>query len=149
MLKPFILALLVLVSLVGFRSASVAQEVVDSIIARDVVDMNPVNPFEPGVTCENGAEPSGPMPVIDSQEEGRVFFWTRINSSEDGVLRHSWYKDGVEMAVVDLELVESSAFRTWSSKNIDPNFHTGNWKVVVTSASDPSDIICAAHFLVN
>jgi hypothetical protein len=149
MMRLFILPLLFLAFLFGFQNASVAQEVVDSFFAPDVIEMNPVNPFEPGVTCENGAEPSGPMPVIDSQEVSRIFLWTRIKSSEDGVLRHSWYKDGVEMAVVDLELRESPEFRTWSSKNIDPNFHTGNWKVVVTAASDPSDIICTAHFLVN
>jgi len=147
--RSFIISLIVLATLVGFPSASAGQEMVDVIFARDVVNREPVDPFQPGAYCGQDARPSGSIPVIDSREEKKVYLWNRLKSSGEDVLRHRWYKDDVEQASVELDLGESPGWRTWSSKNIDPNFHIGNWKVVVTTASDPSNIVCVAHFVVR
>lgn len=149
MARSFIIFLIVLVALVSFPSASAGQEITDVMFARDVVNMEPIAPFEPGTYCEKNSKPSGPIPVIDSQDERIVFLWTRIKSPGDGLVHHTWYKEGVQQAVVDLSLRESPGFRTWSSKNIDPNFHLGRWKVVVSADGDPNDVLCVAHFIVQ
>ncbi len=147
--RSLIVSLIVLATLVAFPTTSAGQEIVDIIFARDVENREPVAPFQPGAYCGKKSQPSGPIPVINSQEERRVFLWNRIKSSAADVLRHRWYKDGVEVALVELDLGESSGYRTWSSKNIDPTFHLGNWRVEVTTASNPDNVLCIAHFVVK
>ena len=144
-----IVFLIVFMALVGLPSISSGQEIVDIIFARDVENREPVAPFEPGAHCGGATEPSESIPVINSLEDSRVYLWNRIRSSTQDVLRHRWYKDGVEVTMVELDLGESSGYRTWSSKNIDPNFHRGNWRVEVTTASDPNSVLCVAHFVVK
>ncbi len=147
--RSFIVWLILLATSVGFPSSSAGQEMVDAIFARDVVNREPVKPFQPGVYCGSGSAPSGSISVIDSQQENRVYLWNRVKSQGEDVIRHRWYKDGVEVAVVELDVAESPGWRTWSSKNIDPNFHIGSWRVEATAASKPSDLICVAHFIVK
>ncbi len=147
--RSIIVSVIVFAALVGFPTLSSGQEIVDIIFARDVEDREPVAPFEPGAHCGEPTEPSGSIPVINSLEDRKVFLWNRIKSSAQDVLRHRWYKDGVEVAMVELDLGESSGYRTWSSKNIDPNFHIGNWRVEVSTASNPNSVLCVAHFVVN
>ena len=144
-----IISIFVLATLAGSPRASAGQEIVDIIFARDVVNREPVAPYEPGAYCGGEGTPSGPVPIIDSREDKKVFLWNRIKSSKDEVLRHRWIKDGEEMAVVELNLGVSSGYRTWSSKNLDPNFHVGQWKVEVSTASDPGHVLCVAHFIVK
>ncbi len=147
--RSFIISLIILATLVGFPSHSSGQEMVDMIFARDVVNREPVEPFQPGAYCGSGSVPSESIPVIDSRQENRVYLWNRVKSQGEDTLRHRWFKDGVEMAMVELDVAESPAWRTWSSKNIDSNFHIGSWKVEVTVASNPSDVFCVAHFIVK
>ena len=147
--RSLIVSLIVFATLIGFPALSSGQEIVDIIFARDVSDKEPVAPFEPGAYCGNQSQPGGQVPVINSQDDRKVFLWNRIKSTAADVLRHRWYKDGVEVATVELELGESPGYRTWSSKNIDPNFHLGNWRVEVSTASNPSNVLCVAHFVVQ
>ncbi len=147
--RSFIISLIVLVTLVSFPSNSAGQEMIDVIFARDVANREPVDPFQPGAYCGSGTTPSGSIPVINSQQENRVYLWNRVKSQGEDVLRHRWLKDGMEVAMVELDLAQSPGWRTWSSKNIDPNFHLGSWKVEVTTASNPSNVICIAHFIVE
>jgi len=147
--RSFIISLIVLAILVGFPSHSAGQEMIDVIFARDVVNREPVEPFQPGAYCGPETAPSGSIPVIDSQQENRVYLWNRVKSQGEYVIRHRWIKDGVEVAMVELDVAESPGWRTWSSKNIDSNFHIGSWKVEVTAISNPSNVICIAHFIVK
>ena len=147
--RIFIVTLVFLVSLVGFPTNSAGQEMVDVIFARDVVDREPVDPFQPGAYCGSQTAPSGSIPVVDSRQENKIFLWNRVKAQGQDVIRHRWYKDGEEMAMVELDIAESPGWRTWSSKNIDANFHIGNWRVEVTAASNPSNVICVAHFIVR
>ncbi len=129
---------------------SAEQRLVDVMFARDVVNSEPVRPFEPGAYCEKEAEPSGPLPVIDSTTERKVFFWNLFESSVAGILRHTWYKDDAKVAEVDLTVGVSTRWRTWSSKKIVPKAHAGKWKVVVVSTvGEASEVICVAHFIVK
>jgi hypothetical protein len=144
-----IVSLLVFTTLVAFPALSSGQEIVDIIFARDVSNREPVAPFQPGTYCSNKSQPSGQVPVINSQEDRKVYLWNRIKSATGDVLRHRWYKDGMEVATVEQNLGVSPGYRTWSSKIIDPNFHIGKWSVEVTTASDPSKVLCVAHFEVQ
>ncbi|MFQ5851820.1 MAG: DUF2914 domain-containing protein [Candidatus Binatia bacterium] len=146
----FMPSLIVLVALVSSPSASAEQKLIDVVFARDVVNREPVRPFEPPAYCEKEAGPSRPVPIIESGTEGRVFFWNRIeSSSSEAALRHTWYKNGVKLAEINLRVRRSPGFRTWSVKKIIPKHHVGKWKIVVSTANDPAGVLCVAHFVVK
>ncbi len=149
MLPQFTACLIALSTLAISSNASPEQRLVEVMFARDIVNREPVDPFEPGAYCEKEAEPTGPIPVIDSQAERRVFFWNRFKSSADGVLSHSWYKDGVELSVVDLKIGKSPRWRCWSWNDIVAKGHAVKWRVVVSTVGEASEVICVAHFLVK
>ncbi len=120
------------------------------MFARDVVLREPIDPFQPGAHCESAAEPTGPIPVIDSQVETKVFFWSLFTNATDGVLRHSWVKDGVERYGENIKIGESGWWRSWSGKNIVPKEDAGKWKIVVSTVGGQTDeILCVVHFLVE
>ena len=149
MLPHFTACLITLATLTISSYASAEQKLIDLLFARDVVNNETVGPFEPGAYCEKEAEPSGPLPVIDSTTERKVFFWNRIESSVTGILRHTWYKDDAKVAEVDLKIGVSPTWRAWSSKKILPKAHTGKWKVVVSTVGEASEVLCVAHFVVK
>lgn len=125
------------------------QALTEVVLARDLTDSEPVNPFEPGAHCEKASQPSGPLPVVNSQTEPRVVLWNRIDSSGEGVIRHTWYKDDAKVAEVDLTVGVSPRWRTWSSKRIVPQVHAGKWKVVISTAAAPTEALCVVHFTVE
>ena len=104
MLPRFTACLITLVILATSSYGFAEQKLVDVLFARDVGDREPVAPFEPGAYCEKEAEPSGPLPVIDSTKERRVFFWNLIESSVAGILRHTWYQGDAQVAELDLRI---------------------------------------------
>ena len=149
MLPHLTACLIILATLTISSYASAEQKLVDLLFARDVVNNETVGPFEPGAYCEKEPEPSGPLPVIDSTTERKVFFWNLIESSRAGILRHTWYKGDAKVAEVDLRVSVSPSWRAWSSKKILPKAHTGKWKVVVSTVGEASEVICVAHFVVK
>ncbi|HOP05962.1 MAG TPA: DUF2914 domain-containing protein [candidate division Zixibacteria bacterium] len=65
---------------------------------------------------------------------GKVCLWTRVKGAVDTTfIKHNWYFEGKEMASVELS-VKSANWRTYSSKNILPEWD-GNWEVKVVDAS--------------
>ena len=126
-----------------------AQKVVEVFLARDVVDREPVRPFEPGAYCELGERPTAPVAVVDSEVERRVFLWNRIEATQAVTVRHTWYREGSQVAQVDLQVVKSPRFRIWSSKKLLPKLMAGKWKVVVSYSSDPGQFLCVVHFEVK
>ncbi len=142
-------SLITLATLTISSYASAEQKLVDLLFARDIVNNETVGPFEPGAYCEKEAEPTGPIPVVDSQTERRVIFWSIFMPSAEGIVRHSWYKDGVELYVVNLKIEKSERWRSWSLIKILPKAHTGKWKVVVSTVGEASEVICVAHFVVK
>ncbi len=149
MLPHFTACLITLAAITISSYAFAEQKLVDLLFARDVVNSETVAPFEPGAYCEKKPEPSGPLPVIDSTTERKVFFWNLIESSVTGILRHTWYKDDVKVAEVNLRLGVSPIWRAWSSKKILSKAHTGKWKVVVSTVGEANEVICVAHFVVK
>jgi hypothetical protein len=65
---------------------------------------------------------------------GKVYLWTKVMGAEgETSIKHEWYHDGKEMAVVDLA-VKGASWRTYSSKTI-PEYWTGDWEVKVVDAN--------------
>ncbi|MFA5517517.1 MAG: DUF2914 domain-containing protein, partial [Desulfuromonadales bacterium] len=63
----------------------------------------------------------------------KIYCFTRlVGAEEDTTVTHVWYYGGEEMSRMTLP-VRSSDWRTWSSKNILPEW-TGDWRVEVLSA---------------
>ena len=124
-------------------------EIVEVVLARDVVDHEPEGAFEPPAFCEKSESQQDMVPVVDSKDNEKVCLWTRVQSTIDETLLHTWYKeDGgwVKMAEVPLKVQKSLGFRTWSSKKIIPGLHRGKWMVVISTASDPENALCKVHF---
>jgi hypothetical protein len=68
--------------------------------------------------------------TIFPSDVGQVFAYTKIEGVEQPTrITHVWYHGGKEMARVPLQ-VNSSGWRTWSSKKSLPTW-TGSWKVEV------------------
>ncbi len=89
---------------------------IESQLCRSVLEREPVEPAE-----------SFPADV------GQVFLWTKVTGATDSVIiKHVWFYEEQEMATVELP-VRSSLWRTWSSKNILPQW-TGNWQVKIVDA---------------
>lgn len=113
MLTLAIAAVLVGVPLTG----AMAQEltVARAVVCQDVVDRMPV----------------GAADVIPAGTE-RVFCFTRIDGAQgETQITHNWYYMGTLKASVVLP-VRTSAWRTWSSKTVLPEW-TGEWMVEVLS----------------
>lgn len=125
------------------------QRLVELMFAPDVINRGPVEPFQPGGYCEKESGIAAPAPVIDSTTERRVSFWNQFESTATGVVRHTWFKDDVQQAEVELEVGASPRWRTWSSKRILPQVHAGDWKVVVSTTGDPPESLCVAPFVVK
>ncbi len=76
----------------------------------------------------------------------KVFLWCKVTGAADTtMIRHVWSHEGREMATVELP-VKSAAWRTWSSKTIQPAW-TGNWEVKVLNAA--GDVLKAVSFAVG
>jgi hypothetical protein len=88
-----------------------AFEVQRFVVARDVVDQEPV-----------GVSQSFPVTV------GTVYAFLEAGSVEaDTVVSFVWLHMGQELARVDIPLKESPRYRTWSSKRLGGR--TGAWTV--------------------
>ena len=154
------------------------SQIVDIVFCTGVEHRQPIGIFNPPGHCERLDSAQLAIPVIDSKMYRTVYLWTRVKAEEVQVMRHTWYKDGIEfkqtrteyswidkvlkfvgdikiglgwkkVASIDLTIKASSSYRTWSKKEIDPIVHKGDWKVVITPASDPSNILCVAKFKIK
>lgn len=154
MLKKYLLLILCLVFLgpqfVYAESGSI--EIVKVILARDVVDRQPVDAFDPPGFCGRTEGREEMVPVVHSKTDSKVYLWVKVESPVAGTLRHIWYRAGMgweKMAEIDLKIQKSPGFRTWSSKKILPGVHNGKWMVVISTASDPEIALCKIDFEVQ
>ena len=99
------------VFLVGALSGvCLAVEVVDAVVCRDVQDREPVEPGD-----------SFPADV------GKIWLWSKIKDGKGTTIKHIYYYEGEEKAVVELS-IGSPMWRTRSSKRILSSW-TGSWRV--------------------
>jgi len=122
--KIFLLVLgMLLLSPQYILAQSGTIEIVEVVLARDVVDHEPEGVFEPPVFCEKSEDRQNMIPVVDSKNDTKICLWTKVISPVDETLLHTWYKDyagWIKMAEVTLKVQKSPGFRTWSSKKIIP-----------------------------
>jgi hypothetical protein len=145
--------------LVAYASlASADLSIVDIAFATDVQQREPVAIFDPPGSCASPDSPSAQKPVIDSQQYTKVFLWTTVNAAEAATLQHTWYKaeegsdahtEWAQVASTELRVGPSHSWRTWSSKTISPDLHKGEWKVHITTTTNPDNVLCEAHFKVE
>ena len=89
---------------------------------------------EKAVMCQavDQREPIGIVNVI-SGDAGKIYCFTRITgAARETVVTHKWFLNGELKSSVDLP-VESSNWRTWSTKKIDPS-DAGDGMVEVVSS---------------
>lgn len=149
------LAALSLVTVLALAPQGALAEVTveDVSLSEDVQNREPVGKTSPAAACENGGNGHHVVPVIDTSMTTRVYFWNRLKTDGAGTLRHTWYmnrdQDWREAAEIDLGYSPSPGYRTWSSKQLDPSMHTGEWKVEVTITEEPGRVLCSARFKVQ
>lgn len=122
-------------------------------LARSVENRAPIHPYSPVVYCEKDQNRDAPLPIINTDRDHQVVFWNRVTSTSPETFHHTWQKktmDGWEpMAHVRLQVQKSSSFRIWSTKEIHPKLHLGEWMIVVSLDADPKEVLCIARFRVE
>ena len=89
--------------------------------------------------------PTGISSYFDSSV-GKLYAFTRIVGAEgDTRVYHKWYHGDVLVADVPLT-VRSGDWRTWSTKNVQPDW-TGDWRLVIVS--EDGSILGTVKFAVN
>jgi len=89
--------------------------------------------------------PTGISTYFDSSV-GKLYAFTRIVGAEgDTRVYHKWYHGDVLVADVPLT-VRSGDWRTWSTKNVQPDW-TGDWRLVVVS--EDGSVLSSIKFAVN
>ena len=113
-----LIAAAAVVAQTGEEAATQASNLtVEAVLCTSVVDRQPVGEAD-----------------TFGDDVGKVCLWTRIKGATDTTfVKHNWYFEGKEMASVELA-VKSPNWRTYSSKNILPEWD-GNWEVKVVDAS--------------
>lgn len=135
-------------------SVSQNTTIVSVALAENIQDREPVGSVNPSISCDkNDQSQATALPVIDSNSNGRMFFWNSVESSADTTLSHVWLmkrdQEWKPMAKVDLPIAKSHAYRTWSSKKFDRNWHLGEWKIEVARADQPDVVLCQSSFRVE
>ncbi len=84
-------------------------------------------------TAVSDRQPSGTASSFGA-DVGSLYCWCKVTGMKgEGSIKHIWSYEGKEMRTIELP-VKTSAFRTWSQKNIAPSA-TGNWEVKIVDAS--------------
>jgi hypothetical protein len=98
----------------------------------------------------NDAAPSAKRAIISSAIEAReptdnlndktipttvrkVYLFSEILNNANASVTHRWFRNGKLEAEIVLN-TGSNRWRTNSSKNLDPTFHTGQWEVMVVAS---------------
>ncbi|MBL7179707.1 MAG: DUF2914 domain-containing protein [Desulfobacterales bacterium] len=124
-------------------------EIVEVALARNIVDRQPANVFEPSGFCGRSEGKENLIPVIHSKTDTLVYLWTRVKAPAEETLLCTWFKAGMgweKMGEITLAVKKSDSYRTWSSKKIVPGVHNGKWMVVISRASDPETALCKVDF---
>jgi hypothetical protein len=103
--------LLAVVALVAVAPAEcLAIEVADAVICRDVIEREPVDAGE-----------------VFSADVAKVWCWSKIKDGKGTKIKHAYYYEGEQKAVVELA-IGAPLWRTYSSKRILSSW-TGQWRV--------------------
>lgn len=68
--------------------------------------------------------------TVINTDVNKVYFFTEILNQADTSITHRWFLNGKLEAEVVLR-IGSNRWRTYSSKNLVPTYHQGDWQVEV------------------
>ena len=97
-------------------AAALALEVSEAVITTEIRDRAPVDAIQ----------------TYPATAESLICYTRVTGAAADTSITHLWYREGVEMARIELP-VRSGDWRTWSSKSIFPGA-AGAWRVDVLDA---------------
>ena len=122
-------------------------------LSKAVNQRNPQEIFLPPAYCEKDKNGQAAIPVVQTSQTSHVVFWTKIEATTIGTIRHSWHHktDGAwaKISEVDIPIQPSPGYRMWSMKSLHPDLHTGEWMIVVAPLKEPDRILCIARFTVK
>ncbi|MCA9498508.1 MAG: DUF2914 domain-containing protein [Nitrospirales bacterium] len=122
-------------------------------LSKAVNQRNPQEIFLPPAYCEKDKNGQAAIPVVQTSQTSHVVFWTKIEATTIGTIRHSWHHktDGTwtKISEVDIPIQPSPGYRMWSMKSLHPDLHTGEWMIVVAPLKEPDRILCIARFTVK
>lgn len=78
-----------------------------------------------------------------STETDKVYFFTEVLNKANTYITHRWLLNGKLEVEVVLK-IGSDRWRTYSSKNLVPEFHSGNWQVEVLD--EQNNLLASAVF---
>ena len=110
MMKAAAILLVAVLVMALAPGACPAAEVADAVMCLGVQDREPVHAGD-----------------SFSSDVGKVWCWSKIKDGKGEVIKHAYYHNDKEMAVVELS-IGSPLWRTHSSKRILPGW-TGPWRV--------------------
>lgn len=123
------------------------------VLAKEVNKKNPQGIFRPQAYCEKDTNGQAAIPLVRTSQTSQVVFWTKIEATTTGNIRHSWHHqtDGTwtKVAEINIPIRPSSGYRLWSMKSLHPELHTGEWMIVVAPSKEPDRILCIARFTVK
>jgi hypothetical protein len=123
------------------------------ILSKEVNKRNPQGIFLPPTYCEKDKNGQAAIPVVQTSQTSQVVFWTKIEATTTGNIRHSWHHktDGTwtKISEVNIRIQPSPGYRMWSMKSLNPDLHTGEWMIVVAPSNEPDRILCIARFTVK
>jgi len=81
---------------------------------------------------QTGGGPWRCDPARDMSSGGSIYYYTRVASPRDVLIRHRWTRDGVLVQMVVLQILgnPSSGYRTYS-KQSGPSLEPGTWQVAL------------------
>ncbi|MDT3777497.1 DUF2914 domain-containing protein [Nitrospira sp. MA-1] len=143
-----------LIGLAGTPLLAQADFLVKTVVLSKEVDKrNPQGIFRPPAYCEKDKNGQAAIPMIQTSQTSQVIFWTKIEATTKGKIRHSWHHktDGTwtKISEVNIPIQPSPGYRMWSMKSLRPDLHTGEWMIVVAPSNEPDRILCIARFMVK
>lgn len=143
-----------LIGLAGTPLLAQADFLVKTVVlSKEVNKRSPQGIFRPPAYCEKDTNGQAAIPVVQTSQTSQVIFWTKIEATTTGTIRHSWHHqtDGVwtKISEVNIPIRPSSGYRMWSMKSLHPDLHTGEWMIVVAPSKEPDRILCIARFTVK
>jgi hypothetical protein len=119
-------------------------------LAAGIKDRNPERILSTQDFCSEWGNVQAPH--IDLTKHRQIFLWHRVKSVVKQELLHTYYMTSKrdtqdawwqKVDTVTLGIDSSESWRTWSNKK---NLGLGAWKVEITSASAPREVLCTVYF---
>ncbi|MDH3601279.1 MAG: DUF2914 domain-containing protein, partial [Candidatus Tectomicrobia bacterium] len=124
--------------------------ILEVVLAAGVKNRNPEGVLSTRDSCSEWGHVQAPR--IDLTKHRQIVLWNRVKSVVKQELLHTYYttpKRDTQDAwwqkvdAVTLGIGSSESWRTWSNKK---NLGIGAWKVEITAASAPREVLCTVHF---